>query len=92
MKVMTGMTNPRKVRTWSEKFTSRAKGMKFYRTGFELGEYAKFSARSFRTASDAEQYGVRVLLRWMRLYDAAILAQMTSASSAATEEAQVVKV
>lgn len=83
------LVNPRMVQTWHEKFSDRARGTKFYRTGFELPGHAKFSRRTSKTASEAEDYGVRVLLRWFRLYDAAVLA-MTSSSPAVTEEEQVV--
>lgn len=37
---------------------------------------AKFSLRRFRTAAEAEGYGACVILRWMRLYDAALLAMV----------------
>lgn len=81
------MINPRMVQTWHEKFTDRARGKKFYRTGFELPGHAKFSRRAFRSASEAEDYGVKVLLRWFRLYDAAVLA-MANPSPVAAEEGQ----
>lgn len=32
------------------------------------------TSRNFRTATEAEAYGARVLVRWYRLYDAAIAA------------------
>ena len=74
---MNQLTNPRKLQTWHQKFTNRARGEKFYRTGFEMpGGFAKFSLKRFRTASEAEDYGVLVILRWMRLYDAALLAMV----------------
>lgn len=66
------MINPRMVQTWRAKFNDRARGEKFYRAGFELPRGSKFSRRKFRTASEADDYAVRVILRWMRLYDAAL--------------------
>lgn len=67
------MINPRMVRTWSERFNDRARGTKFYRAGFEMPGHAKFSLAKFRTKTDAEEYAVKVILRWMRLYDAALV-------------------
>lgn len=74
---MNQLTNPRKVQTWHQKFINRARGLKVYRAGFEMtGGIAKFSRKHFRTANEAEGYGLRVILRWMRLYDAALLAMV----------------
>lgn len=66
------MVNPRMVKSYHQRFSDRARGKKFYRAGFELRGVARFSRRSFRTASEAEDYGARVLLRWFRLYGAAL--------------------
>lgn len=66
------MINPRQIRTRSEKFTFRSTGKKLYRTGFLMRNIEQFSRQSFRTASEAHDYGVRVVLRWQRLYDAEI--------------------
>ena len=74
---MNQLTNPRKVQMWHQKYINRARGQKVYRAGFEMpGGSAKFSLKYFRTASEAEGYGLRVILRWMRLYDAALLAMV----------------
>lgn len=90
METITPLTNPRKITWFFTRFSDRARGVKFYRTGFDMpGKGAKFSARTFSTAIEADQYGIAVLLRWMRLYDAALV--NLSASPAGTEEARVVK-
>lgn len=84
---MADLINPRRIKTFHQRFDSRARGEKFYRTAFELGGYTKFSARKFKTATAALDYATRVILRWMRLYDAAVV-EMTSASPVSPEEAQ----
>lgn len=67
------MNDPRQITHWHQKFTSRARGEKFYRTGFQMAHgVARFSRAKFRTATQAEDYGARILLRWMRLHDAAV--------------------
>jgi len=64
------MINPRLISpTWHQRFVDRARGKKHYRAGFEIAGVARFSRRTFRTALEADQYGVRVLLRWICLYD-----------------------
>ena len=82
------MTNPRKVRTWHTRINDRARGRKFYRVAFELPQHTRVSRKTFPTATEAQEYALKVILRWMRLYDAALVNH--SASPAATEKAQVV--
>ncbi len=67
------MINPRRITHWHQKFSSRSHGGKFYRTGFQMSpEISRFSRAKFKTATQAEDYGARLILRWIRLYDAAI--------------------
>jgi hypothetical protein len=73
---MSKMINPHKVQTWHERFTDRARGTKFYRTGFQVDNVARYGRRKFRTAVEAEDYGTLVTLRWRRLYDARIVAML----------------
>jgi hypothetical protein len=70
------MINPRKVQTWHQRFFDRACGRKIYRTGFQLGQMDRFSRKTSRTATEAEEYGARVIVRWVRLYDAAVVAMI----------------
>lgn len=71
------MINPRQITHWHQKFSRRSHGDKFYRTGFQMSHgISRFSRAQFKTATQAEDYGARLILRWMRLYDAAILASL----------------
>lgn len=82
---MNSMINPRKINTMHERFSNRARGIKFYRTGFALPNgTVQFSRAKFKTASDAEDYGVKFILRWMRLYDAASAQSVTVPEAAET--------
>jgi len=82
---MTQKINPKLVKTWHQKFLDRARGTKFYRTGFELpGGISKFSSAIFKTASQAELYGTLVLLRWQSLYEAALVQDLTVPEAAET--------
>lgn len=65
------MIDPNLLKIRHQRFADRARGTKFYRAEFKtIGGMSHFSRRQFRTATDAEDYGARVKLRWMRLRDA----------------------
>lgn len=73
------MINPNQLVVWKQKFLDRAHGKKYYRAGFDLQSgYSNFSRRVFGTATEAMDYGKRVKARWIRLYNAAVLAMMTT--------------
>lgn len=79
------MQNPRKLKVGYVKNMGNPFAMKAYR-----GVVGRPTSGVFRRATDAQGYAVRVFQRWCRLYDAAILAQMSSPSPVAAEEGQVV--
>lgn len=66
------ITNPHLIQSWHQRFTDRARGVKTYRAGFQIGQVERYSRAKFRTASEADDYGDRLKLRWIRLYDALI--------------------
>jgi len=64
--------NPHDIKIGYKKFSYPNRGIKFYMATFHiLGTGStKMSRRAFRTATRAHDYGVRVVARWIRLYDA----------------------
>mgnify|MGYP001584275266 CR=1 FL=1 len=79
------MINPKLLRTYSQKFTDRARGEKFYRTGFEVSRVARFSRVRFKRAGDAEDYGTRLKMRWCQLYDASIATPLSPSTVTAPQ-------
>lgn len=76
---MRALVNPRLLSVRHVRLTIRSRGVKVYRAGFYgHGGYSveKVSRREFRTATEAVEYGFRVLSRWQCLYDAAVLEVM----------------
>ena len=69
------MINPSALHVHQYRYSDRARGTKFYRAGFDMPGYARVSRKPFKTATAALDYGARLLARWERLYQAAILAQ-----------------
>ena len=53
-------------------------GVKYYLAVISGDGYAKASRRIFKRASEAEAYAIRLRARWMRLYDAAVMAMVTA--------------
>jgi len=67
------MINPNKLIVWYHRTTDRARGTKLYRAGLDVPHlYSRLSRRTFRTATEAVEYGERVKVRWIRLYNVAI--------------------
>ena len=73
------MINPNNLQIYKHKFTSRARGTKYYKAGFAMPGYAQVSRRKFRTTTEAVSYGLRVIIRWKRLYAAAVELQAAAA-------------
>ena len=73
------MINPNHLETWRHRHTDRARGSKSYRVGFAMPGVSMISRRKFRTATEAVEYGDRVIARWKRLYAVAILQLAASA-------------
>lgn len=63
------MIDPNFLTTWAQPTPSRRHGF-HYRAAFELGQYAQFSRRRFKSDNGALAYGERVIERWKRLYAA----------------------
>lgn len=80
------MINPRKLQVGYAKDRGNPFAMKAY-----FAIVGRPLRKKYRTATEAGTQATKVFARWCRLYDAAILAQMTSSSPAVTEEEQVVK-
>lgn len=79
------MINPHKLNARHIKqHHPRFAGGKFYLALLSGAGYAKTAARIFKRASEAEEYAVRLRDRWVRLYDAAVLA-MSRPQEPATE-------
>ena len=73
------MIDPNSLQIWKHKITDRARGTKVYKAGFGMPGYAQLSRRKFRTATEAVSYGLRVIIRWKRLYQAAVELQAAAA-------------
>jgi hypothetical protein len=52
----------------------RFAGGKYYLALLSGDGYVKHAARIFKRSSEAEEYAIRLRARWMRLYDAAVVA------------------
>lgn len=72
------MINPHLTTTWYLKRADRARGTKTYHAGFDLpAGAARVSRKRHKTATEAIDYGKRVKVRWIRLYNAAVLLAVT---------------
>ena len=69
------MLNPKQLVVGRKKII-HPDGTKAYLFGFSGFRAGR---RIFKTASEAMQYGVRFKARWIRLYDAAMLAMVSEA-------------
>lgn len=76
------LINPHVLRPLSKRWnTPRFAGGKYY-FAVLAGSGGAYRARAvFRRATEAEGYATRLLLRWMRLYDAAIAQMVTNTTS-----------
>jgi hypothetical protein len=73
------MINPQLLGTKTKRWNDpRFAGGKYYLAVLAGEGFVKAAHRIFKRASDAEAYAVRLRLRWMRLYDAAVLAMVQS--------------
>lgn len=66
------MINPYQLKVYRVKYSDRARGTKGYCASFEKEDFAKVSRVKHKTASGALAYGMNVLIRLRRLYDASI--------------------
>ena len=80
------MINPRQLQVGYAKDRGNPFAMKAY-----FAIVGRPLRKKYRTATEAKTRATQVFSRWCRLYDAAIVAQMTSSSPAVTEEEQVVE-
>lgn len=69
--------NPMDFQVSSQKFRSRARGEKWYRSFFTTAGYSRMSRRRFQTAGQAIIFGNEVLSRLRQLYRAEAGAQPT---------------
>jgi hypothetical protein len=51
---------------------NRGSGEKCYRAGFTVNGFPRWSSKTFRRATEAEEYGKRVIERYRRLRDYAL--------------------
>jgi hypothetical protein len=70
------MINPNLIRAGYVKIRGSNYGIKEYRPAFSRYKQAFYAHRVFKRAEDAMNYANRTKDRWIRLYDAAILAKM----------------
>lgn len=74
------MLNPNELVVSKQVIKNKASGEKAYCAVFTIPSFGfDFSKKIFRTASEALEYGQKVKARWMRLYDAAIIAMLETA-------------
>lgn len=52
---------------WSLRINDRARGTKSYRAGFKIDGVGRISRRKFATATEAQQYALRLKMRVARV-------------------------